>query len=149
MRILYLKKKLSLYWNGTKALIPQLTHWGWDEMRHFADDTFKRIFWTENVRISIKISLKFVPKGQINKISALVQMMAWRRPGDKPLSEPMMIRSPTHIYVTWPQWVNCYYSIPLNKMIAETILWMRPPNERLRYNITLPFIGWAHSQNDV
>ena len=34
--------------------------------RHFADDTFKRIFMNENVRISIKISLKFVPKGPIN-----------------------------------------------------------------------------------
>ena len=50
--------------------------------RHFADDTFKRIFLNENVRISIKISLKFVPKGPINNIPALVQMMAWRRPGD-------------------------------------------------------------------
>ena len=40
--------------------------------RRFADDTFKRIFLNENVRISIKISLKFVPKGQINNIPALV-----------------------------------------------------------------------------
>ena len=67
--------------------------------RHF-DDTFKRIFLNENVRIAIKISLKFVPKGPINSIPALVQMMAWRRPGDKPLSEPMMVRLPTHICVT-------------------------------------------------
>ena len=52
--------------------------------RRFADDTFKRIFLNENVRISIKISLKFVPKGPINNIPALVQIMAWRRPGDKP-----------------------------------------------------------------
>ena len=58
--------------------------------RHFADDTFKHIFLNENVRISIKISLKFVPKGPINNIPALVQIMAWRRSGDKPLSEPMM-----------------------------------------------------------
>ena len=29
--------------------------------RHFADDTFKRIFLNTNVTISIKISLKFVP----------------------------------------------------------------------------------------
>ena len=36
--------------------------------RHFADDTFKRTFFNENVRISIKISLKFVPKGPINNI---------------------------------------------------------------------------------
>ena len=44
----------------------------------------------ENVWILIKISLKFVPKGPINNIPALVQIMAWRQTGDKPLSEPMM-----------------------------------------------------------
>ena len=27
--------------------------------------------------------------GPINNILALVQVMAWRRPGDKPLSEPI------------------------------------------------------------
>ena len=74
--------------------------------RLFADDTFKRIFLNEIVRISIKISLKFVPKGLINNIPALVKIMAWRRPGDKPLSEPMMVRLLTHICVTRPQWVN-------------------------------------------
>ena len=77
--------------------------------RHFADDTFKRIFLNENVKISIKNSLKFVPKGPFNNNSTLVQIMAWCRPGDKPLSEPMMVRSPTHIYVTRPQWVNSLY----------------------------------------
>ena len=74
--------------------------------RHFADDTFKRIFMNENVKISINISLKFVPKCLINNIPALVQIMAWRRPGDKALSEPMMVRLPTHICVTRPQRVN-------------------------------------------
>ena len=74
--------------------------------RHFADDIFKCIFVNENLCIPIKISLKFVPKGPINNIPALVQIMAWRRPGDKPLSEPMMISLPTHICVTRPQWVN-------------------------------------------
>ena len=34
----------------------------------------------ENVRISINISLKFVPKGLINNIPTLVQIVAWRRP---------------------------------------------------------------------
>ena len=57
----------------------------------FPDDIFKCIFLKENVLISIKISLKFVPKGQINNIPALVSIMAWRRPGDKPLSEPMVV----------------------------------------------------------
>ena len=71
--------------------------------RHFADDTFKPIFLNGNILISIKISLKFVPKVQINNIQALVQIMAWCRPGDKPLSEPMMIHLPTHICVIRPQ----------------------------------------------
>ena len=44
--------------------------------------------------------------GSINIIPALVQIMAWRRPGDKPLSETMMVSSPTHICVTRPRWVN-------------------------------------------
>ena len=52
--------------------------------RHFPDDIFKCIFLKENVIILIKISLKFVPYGPINNIPALVQIMAWRRPGDKP-----------------------------------------------------------------
>ena len=74
--------------------------------RRFADDTFKRIFLNENVIISIKTSLKCVP---MNNISALVQIMAWRRPGDKPLSEPMMVSVLPHICVTRPQWVNSYW----------------------------------------
>ena len=79
--------------------------------RNFADDTFKRIFVNENARISIKISLKFVAKGPINNIPVLVQIMAWRRPGDKPLSQPMVLFVPTHICVTRPQWVKYNWSI--------------------------------------
>ena len=57
-----------------------------------ADDIFKCIFLNENVRISIQISLKFVPKGSIDNKSALVQVTAWRRTGDKPLPEAMVIQ---------------------------------------------------------
>ena len=73
---------------------------------HFADDIFKCIFLNEDVLISIKIPLKFIPNGHISNIPALVQIMAWRRPGDKPLSDPMMANLLTHICVTRPQWVN-------------------------------------------
>ena len=59
--------------------------------RHFADNIFKGIFLNENIWILIRFSLKFVPKGPINNIPALVQIMAWRRPGNKPLSEPMLV----------------------------------------------------------
>ena len=74
--------------------------------QHFADDIFKHIFFNENVWISIKILLKFVLKGPINNIPALVQIMAWRYPGNKPLSEPMLVGLLTHTCVTRPQWVN-------------------------------------------
>ena len=57
----------------------------------------------ENVGILIKISLKFVPKDPIYNISALVQIIACRQPGDKPLSEPMMVRLLTQICIIQPQ----------------------------------------------
>ena len=57
---------------------------------HFADGMLKCIFVNENICISNKISLGYVPWGPINNMSALVQIVAWRRPGDKTLSEPML-----------------------------------------------------------
>ena len=86
--------------------------------RHFADDTFKCIFLKENVRISIKISLKFVSKSPIDNIPALFQIMAWHRPGDKPLSEAMMVSLLTHICVARPQWVNNGDTTDFNDVIS-------------------------------
>ena len=83
------------------------THWGRDKMAAISQTTFfKCIFLNEIAWISLKISLEFVPKVRINNIAALVQIMAWRRPGDKPLPEPMMNSLLTHICVARPQWVN-------------------------------------------
>ena len=78
--------------------------------RHFADNIFQCIFLNENERISLRFSLKFVPKVRINNIPSLVQIMAWRRPGDKPLSEPMLVSLLTHICVTLPQWVKICFT---------------------------------------
>ena len=85
--------------------------------RPFADDIFKCIFLNENEWISPRISLKLVPKVQINNIPALVQIMAWRRSGDKPLSEQMMVSLLTHICVTRPQWVNEH--IQFNELLCN------------------------------
>ena len=74
--------------------------------RHLPDDIFKCIFLNENIWISLEISMKCVCKVPINNIPALVLIMAWRRPGDKPLSEPMMASLLTHICVTRPQCVD-------------------------------------------
>ena len=51
----------------------ELTHLPLDKMATIlADDILKHIFFNEKTQISIKISLKFVLKGAIKKIPALV-----------------------------------------------------------------------------
>ena len=53
-----------------------------------AQDNFKwKSFFNEYYRIPIRISLRFVSKGPIDIKPTLVQVMAWRRIGDKPLTE--------------------------------------------------------------
>ena len=45
--------------------------------------TFSNGFsWTKMYEFRLNISLKFVPRGPINNIPTLVQVMAWRGPGD-------------------------------------------------------------------
>ena len=48
--------------------------------RHFADGLIKCIFLNENVWISTKIWQIFVPKGPIDNIQALIEIMPWCRP---------------------------------------------------------------------
>ena len=115
--------------------------------RHFADDIFKCIFINENAWIALKISLKFIPKVRINNIPSLVQIMAWRRPGDKPLSEPMMVSLLTHICVTRPQWVNydlidIYQSFPVVKESLLSIIWTPQPAS---HNASASFVGFKNA----
>ena len=113
----HLVKSLPFIWNfePVNSLRPRLNR------RPLADDIFKCIFLNENEWILPRISLKFLPKVRINNIPALVQIMAWRRPGDKPLSEPMMVSLLTHICVTRPQWVNAFLWHPILIWIPATI----------------------------
>ena len=63
-------------------VLSELTHLPLDKMANsLTDEIFKCIFLNENVRISIQISLKFVPGGSDDNKSAIVQVMAWRRLG--------------------------------------------------------------------
>ena len=103
------------YWHCWKVVTVVNTLRPRQHERHFADDIFRCLFLNENVSIPIKISLKFVPKGPINNFPTLVQVMAWRRPGDKPLSEPMLVSLSTRICVTRPQWVNATMVLELLK----------------------------------
>ena len=84
-----------------------LTHWGRDKMAAIIQTTFSSAFsWIKMYEFRLRFHWIFVPKGSINNIPSLVQIMAWRRPGDKPLSEPMMVSLLTHICVTRPQWLK-------------------------------------------
>ena len=48
--------------------------------------------WPPFHRRHFQMHFKFVPKGPTDNESALVQVLARRRPGDKPLPEPMLAR---------------------------------------------------------
>ena len=85
-----------------------LTHWGSDKMAGMFQTTFSNAFsWMKMFQLRF-----IVPKGPINNIPALIQIMAWCRPGDKPLFEPMMVSLPTHICVIQPQWVKKALYLP-------------------------------------
>ena len=90
----------------TNAKTPHLTHLPLDKMAVILQMIFSEAFaWTKSFIygswgygmrcvsfyiLLIKISLKFVPRGPIDKNSALVYIIAWRWIGHKPLSEPML-----------------------------------------------------------
>ena len=114
--------RTSIYM-GPSGLV---THWGRDKMAAISQTTFSSALSCMKMFECRFEFLKFVPKGPINNIPALVQIMAWRRPGDKPLSEPMMVRLPTHICVTRPQWVN-WYNLNIwhgYEIISHNLLWL-------------------------
>ena len=73
--------------------MPFLTYLPLDKMAAIlTDDISKCILLNENDRIPIQFLLKCVPYSSIDNNPALVKIMAWRRKGDKPLSEPMLTR---------------------------------------------------------
>ena len=89
----YKKKRMSGYqWRHDGEWLEEINILRLTQnQRHFANDILKCIFLNENIWILIKISLKFIPRVPIKNMPALVQIMAWRRQDEKPLSEPMII----------------------------------------------------------
>ena len=128
--------------------------------RYVADDIFNCIFFNENIWILIQISLKFVPKGQFDNNPALVQIMAGRRLGDKPLSEPMMISLLTHKCVTRPERVNPVIRGTQNNLgvvsilrcrftsIGIPMLKIRPRRDHIMFNMGIPYLKRRSVYND-
>ena len=81
-------------------------------MAAISQTTFSNAFsWMKMFEFWLCIHWVFFPKGSINIIPALVQIMAWRRSDDKPLTEPMVVSLLMHIWVTRPEWVNEVYTL--------------------------------------
>ena len=109
MAISIRKVSLQLVLNASKKSLRPRQNWP----SFSRGDIYKWIVVNKYTWITIKMSLKFVPIGSINNIPALVQIMAWCRPADKRLSEPMMFSLLTHICITRPQHVMYPFSILL------------------------------------
>ena len=77
--------------------IVDVTHLPMDKMTTIYHTRYSKVFSWMKKWFSIQISLKFVPLGPTDKKSALVQVMAWRRTGNKPLPEPI----PTQVTDTY------------------------------------------------
>ena len=67
-----------------------LTHWGREKMATILQTIFSNAFSLNGYAWISFHSVNFVPNSLIDNKPALVQIMAWRWSGDKPLSEPMM-----------------------------------------------------------
>ena len=79
-------------------MVSTLTHLPVDKMATSSQVTFQNAFSViKRFVFRVKFHRHFGPKGPIDIKSALVQVMAWRRTGDKPLSEPML----THFIDTY------------------------------------------------
>ena len=71
------------------------------------NDIFKYIFLNETDRIPIQVSLIYVFRSPVDNKPALVQIMAWCRRGDKPISEPILTQFiDAYIFGTRGRWVN-------------------------------------------
>ena len=117
-------------------------------------------------KINRNVSLKFVSKSQINNIPALVQIIACRRPGDKPLSEPMVAIILTHICVTRPQCcdntkygskINAYQDgnalshqiIYISHCGDKTVLGVSYIQNGISYTGRTIFVFWNVAQNNT
>ena len=120
-------RQQAITWTNVNTLRPRQID------LYFPDDIFKYILLNENVWVLIKISLKLVPTGTINNIQALIQIMTLHRPGDMPLSEPMVGLMPygnnwlthwgrvTHICVGTPTIIGSDNGLPPEQ--CQAIIW--------------------------
>ena len=96
--------------------------------------------------------MKLVPNGPIDNIPALVQIMAWRRPGDKPLSETMMVNLLTHMYASFGL-NELIISPPWCARIGSPPAWCRQyrleTGPGLAYNVARHIVPQTHAWTET
>ena len=115
--------------------------------RHSPYNIFKCNFVNENVLISIKIWLKFVPKGPLSNILASVQMMAWQRPDNKPLSQPMLASLLSYIsacVTLWRQLQTRFWDARPRASVKNNNLWFSYFFRLVRTNYCRFFPLWLY-----
>ena len=123
--------------------------------RHFVDDPFKRIDLTETFRVSINISLEFVPNGQINNIP-LVPMIAWRLATSHYMSQWLEDNRLVHASLALDKLNICYSHLltegwVVNTYVSEAHQWIsdyKYHNCRL-INICMHAIYSPHSRTHL
>ena len=71
-----------------------------------SQDVSNVISWTRMYRFLLRFHWSLLPMGSVKYVSALVQIMTWHRPCNRPLTEPMMVIFLTHMCITWPLLLN-------------------------------------------
>ena len=104
----YEKRCISTYrsWNNRAAIVETMFSYF-----PFRGQHFQMHFLERKSCALIAISLNFVPRGPYDNKLAWVQVTAWRRTGDKPSSEPMLLGSMTHICSTRERWIKIYSTL--------------------------------------
>ena len=79
----------------------RLTHWDRDKMAAIFQTTFSNAFsWMKMHEFQLRFHWNLFLRVQLTIFQHWsVHIMAWRRPGDKPLSEPMMLSLLAHSYM--------------------------------------------------
>ena len=105
----WIHKRYQL-WNHTYSRTPpfNLRHWGRDKMADISKTTSLSAFPWMKMSKNASDFTEVCSRGS-NNIQTLVQIMAWYRPGDKPLSAPMVVSLLTHVCVTGSQWAKCSF----------------------------------------
>ena len=92
---------------GAEWIIRILTHWGWDKRAAILQTTFSNSFsWMKIYEISSRFCWNLFLRVPLKIFKKLVEMIACCQPGNKPLSEPKIVKLQMHRCIMRTQWLK-------------------------------------------